>query len=99
MAKEKFCRNKPHVNIGSISTLRRLGLTAAGAQQVLSGRLVTNLDDREIVADLLSTLVDQAHPNARLAGSGGFILGANNAQAGQATGKRQHMPIKTRHYY
>ena len=75
MAKEKFYRTKPHVNGGALA---QIGFSALGILQITSGQMVTNPQDRDLAAEVLTTSSNQA--------------------SGQATGKRQHMPIRFRAY-
>jgi len=79
MAKEKFYRMKPHVNAGARMRLAQIGFSAAGVWQITSGQMVTDPQDRNLLAEVLTTLEIPA--------------------SGQATGKRQHEPLRFRAYY
>ena len=58
MAKEVFQRTKPHVNVGFpmqvTSSLRRTGLSAAGIEQALRGIVVSDPQDRAVIARILT---------------------------------------------
>ena len=56
MAKEKFTRTKPHVNVGS---LRNLGFSMTGATQIANGSPMTVREDRELLLDLLADATSQ----------------------------------------
>jgi hypothetical protein len=60
MAKEVFQRTKPHVNVGSsahVSTsLRNMGLSTLGIQQALRGIIVSDPQDRAVIARMLTVL-------------------------------------------
>ena len=55
MAKQVFQRTKPHVN-QTISKLQDLGLSSTGARQAAAGQMVTNAQDRERLAVILSAV-------------------------------------------
>ena len=61
MAKEKFTRTKPHVNVG---TLRNLGFSMTGAMQIANGSPMTLSDDREVLRELLACPASTASRHA-----------------------------------
>lgn len=79
MAKDKFYRMKPHVYGGARMGLSQIGVSNLGVLQITSGHMVTDPQDRGLMAEVLTTL--------------------SNPTSGQATGKRQHMPIRPRLYF
>ena len=62
MAKERFYRTKPHVNVAAMSALKQLGLSAVGAQQAVLGYLISDPTDRALVGELLSEVVVRFGP-------------------------------------
>ena len=54
MAKEQFTRSKPHVNISLLPRLVQRGFTPTGAYQVLHGLVVTDPQDRQLVAQAIA---------------------------------------------
>ena len=56
MAKEKFERTKPHVNVQSVR-LQQIGISSIGARQALQGQPITDAGDRARVAEVLSAVV------------------------------------------
>ena len=52
MAKDRFYRSKPHVNVGAIFGLRKLGLSDLGAIQVANSQPVANPRDRKLAAEV-----------------------------------------------
>jgi hypothetical protein len=65
MAKDRFYRSKPHVNVGLLPQLDRLGFTSVGSHQLLFSLRVTNPADQR----MLDILVEPYHP-ARLLPTG-----------------------------
>jgi hypothetical protein len=54
VAKEKFIRNKPHVNVSVSQWLAGRGFSALGVYQVTRGLVVTSPRDRVLLAELLA---------------------------------------------
>lgn len=54
MAKDRFIRSKPHVNVGTIRRLTRRGFTPLGAHQIAHGLVVTNPADRTRLAEMIA---------------------------------------------
>lgn len=74
MAKEVFLRSKPHVNVAAARTnLGLAGLSAAGAEQVLNGQLITDPADRNLVAEIVRTAAAGGLPHVRVFNGDGTV--------------------------
>ncbi len=54
MAKDRFYRTKPHVNVGTIRRLTQRGISPLGAHQIMHGMVVTNPTDRMRLAETIA---------------------------------------------
>ena len=54
MAKDKFERTKPHVNVWAMNGLAQLGFSAAGVHQIATGQIITDPEDRKLAAEILT---------------------------------------------
>jgi len=54
MAKEQFTRSKPHMNVLLEPRLIERGFTTHGAFQIAHGLMVTDLKDRQLIAEILA---------------------------------------------
>jgi len=61
MAKEQFTRTKPHVNFELLRWLTQRGFTQMGAYQISHGLVVTNLADRELLAETMSKYGEEVY--------------------------------------
>ena len=70
MAKEVFQRTKPHVNVASAAQvkalLRHVGLSPVGIQQALGGTVVSDPNDRAVIARILTAFATTPHVAAEL---------------------------------
>jgi len=62
MAKDRFERTKPHVNVWAMDGLAQLGFSAVGVHQIATGQVVTDPADRALTAGILGDA--QAHPSS-----------------------------------
>lgn len=53
MAKDRFYRSKPHVNVGAILGLQKLGFSGMGVFQIARDQAVSNPSDRKLAAEIL----------------------------------------------
>lgn len=53
MAKDRFYRSKPHVNVGLLRPLVELGFTATGSHQLLFSQPLTGADDQRLLERLV----------------------------------------------
>ena len=54
MAKDRFIRTKPHVNVSTMRWLTQRGFSPLGAHQITRGLTVTNPADRVLVAETMA---------------------------------------------
>ena len=54
MAKDQFYRTKPHVNAGALFGLQKLGFSGLGVFQIANAQVVTDPQDRDLVAAVLT---------------------------------------------
>ena len=55
MAKDRFYRSKPHVNVAARFPLGQLGFSAPGVFQISHGQAVTDPRDRQLAAEILGS--------------------------------------------
>jgi hypothetical protein len=53
MAKDRFYRSKPHVNVRAMLGLQKLGFSGLGVFQIARDHAVTNPSDRKLAAEIL----------------------------------------------
>jgi len=54
MAKDTFQRTKPHVNVGALFGLQKLGFSGLGVFQISNAQMVTDPQDRDLLAAVLT---------------------------------------------
>ena len=59
MAKDRFYRTKPHVNGGGMIQLQQLGFSALGVHQIRHQQVITDPQDRGLVAEILMETVSR----------------------------------------
>jgi hypothetical protein len=59
VAKDRFYRTKPHVNVATTRWLAQRGISPLGVHQITHGLVVTNPTDRALVAETMAEQSEQ----------------------------------------